>query len=109
MNDFGFIRAAAASISTRVANPTYNARTAIRNAIVEAEKKEVSLLVLPELSVSGYSCGDLFHQSLLLKKCEEEVAWLAELIHRKPVQLRHSHVGWRSQRNRTEDLPSGSR
>lgn len=87
MTDFGFIRAAAASISTRVANPTYNARTAIRNAIVEAEKKEVSLLVLPELSVSGYSCGDLFHQSLLLKKCEEEVAWLAELTYEKDMAV----------------------
>ena len=87
MTDFGFIRTAAASICTRAANPTYNTRTAISNAIIEAERQEVSLLILPELSISGYSCGDLFFQNLLLRKCEEEVAWLAEFSYEKNMAI----------------------
>ena len=87
MNNYGFIRTAAAPISTRVANPTYNTRTSIHNAVIEAESHQVSLLVFPELCVSGYSCGDLFGHGLLLKKCEEEVAWLAGLSYEKNMAI----------------------
>ena len=87
MNNYGFIRTAAASISTRVANPSHNVRTAIRNAVQEATEKGVCLIVFPELAVSGYSCGDLFGQSLLLKKCEEEISWLAEFSYEKNIAI----------------------
>ena len=68
----------AASIHTKVANPSYNVRTLIKEALCEAEVNEVSLVVFPELSVSGYSCGDLFSQNTLLRKCEDEISFLAE-------------------------------
>ena len=77
----------AASISTKVANPSYNVRTGIRNAILEAVENEVSLVVFPELSVSGYSCGDIFYQSHLLRKCEDEIAWLAEFSFEKDLAI----------------------
>ena len=75
------------SLQTRVANPTYNVRTCIKHAVDEALSNEVSLVVFPELSVSGYSCGDLFGQSLLLRRCEEEIAWLAEYSYEKDVAI----------------------
>ena len=87
MKNFGFIRTAAASIQTRVANPSFNVRESIRNAVLEAEGKGVSLLVFPELSVSGYSCGDLFGQSVLLKKCEEEIGWLSGFSFEKNMAI----------------------
>ena len=87
MNTFGFVRTAAASISTRVANPSFNVRTEISNAIIEASGQEVSLIVFPELSVCGYSCGDLFGQSLLIRKCEEEISWLAEFSFEKNMAV----------------------
>ena len=77
----------AAPINTRVANPTYNTRTSIKNAIVEAVEQEVSLIVFPELCISGYSSGDLFGHNTLLRKCEEEVAWLAEFSFEKDIVL----------------------
>ena len=87
MKNYGFIRTAAASISTRVANPSYNVRTSIKSAIEKAIENEVSIVVFPELCVSGYSCGDLFCQNLLLRKCEEEIAWLTEFSFEKDLTV----------------------
>ena len=75
------------SIRTRVANPSYNVRTSIKNAILEAVENEVSVIVFPELCVSGFSCGDLFGQNLLLRKCEQEIEWLAEFSFEKDLAI----------------------
>ena len=87
MNNYSFIRTVAAAIQTRVANPSYNVGTAIKNAVANAFVNKASLVVFPELSVSGYSCGDLFNQSFLLKKCEEEIARLAEFSKDKELAI----------------------
>ena len=87
MNNYGHIRVAAASIMTKVAYPSWNSRQPIRSLIDEAVEKEVSLIAFPELSISGYSCGDLFGQSLLLKRCEEEIASVAEYSFEKNLAI----------------------
>ena len=86
MNRFGFIRVAAARPCTKVANPTHNAQ-AIRSIIDEAFSNETSIIVFPELAISGYSCGDLFLQNLLLRRCEAEVAALAEFSYEKDMAI----------------------
>lgn len=86
MNGFGFIRTAAARIATKAANMTLNSE-AIMSIIDQAYAKEVSLIAFPELSVCGYSCGDLFGQSLLLKKCEAEIMRLAEYSYEKDMAI----------------------
>ena len=78
MENHGFIRTAAAVLNTRIANPAYNAGTASRLLIGKAAGMGVSLLVFPELSVTGYSCGDLFCNSALLRETERQVAGLVE-------------------------------
>lgn len=65
----GFVKVAAASPRQRVADCEYNGRQ-ILECIKEAEQAGVKLLVFPELSISGYTCGDLFLQDTLLKGCE---------------------------------------
>ena len=65
----GFIKVAAASPKLKVADCEYNGEQ-ILESIFEAEKKGVRLLVFPELSISGYTCGDLFLQDALLQGCE---------------------------------------
>ena len=87
MNNYGLIRVAASAIATRVACPVWNWENAIRPIIDEAGEKAVSLLVFPELCVSGYSCGDLFGQTQLLKKCEEQVAAIAEYSNEKNMAI----------------------
>ncbi|MCD8138168.1 MAG: NAD(+) synthase [Planctomycetaceae bacterium] len=62
----GFIRVAAASPAIRVADPHGNSE-AIVTVMREAEAEGVQLLCLPELCLTGYTCGDLFHQRPLLR------------------------------------------
>ena len=66
----GFLRAAAASIPVAVADPRRNA-AAICARIDQAHRAHAALLVLPELCVTGYTCGDLFLSALLLDAAEE--------------------------------------
>ena len=72
---FGFIKASAASPRVHLAQPSLNAGT-VRDKLAEAEAAGVQLLVFPELFLTGYTCGDLFSQQLLLDKTDEALAWL---------------------------------
>ncbi|MEG2181548.1 MAG: NAD(+) synthase [Oscillospiraceae bacterium] len=61
----GFIRAAASSPEIKVGDCKFN-RNSIFKAIDDAQVKQAALLVLPELCVTSYTCGDLFLQQHLL-------------------------------------------
>ena len=69
-NRFGFVKVAAATPLVRVADCRANAE-AISQMTKEAEQRGVSIVVFPELSITGYTCGDLFLQSHLLKASEK--------------------------------------
>ena len=77
MKNYGFIRTAAAVPAVKVADTIYNAEE-ICNLIGKAKESRTSLVVFPELCVTGATCGDLFRQSLLIKGAEEGVARIAE-------------------------------
>lgn len=62
---YGFVKTAAAVPKLKVAACSYNTQTII-NMINEAEAAGIELIVFPELSITAYSCGDLFHQEQLL-------------------------------------------
>ncbi len=66
---YGFIRVAAAIPMVKVADCKYNAQQ-IETQIAIAEGKGVQIIVFPELSITGYTCADLFGQSLLLEEAE---------------------------------------
>ncbi len=76
MKDYGFIRVAAAVPKVRVADVDANVREICRMTD-QAIAAGVSLLVFPELSLTGYSCGDLFGQDLLIRKAEEGTGIIA--------------------------------
>ena len=61
----GFIKTAAADISVRVADTEHNLKQ-IEGAISKADSLGVNLLVLPELCITGYTCGDLFFSEKLI-------------------------------------------
>ena len=67
-----FIRAAVATPKIKVADTEFNSE-AIVNLILEAEKNQVKILVLPELCVTGYTCQDLFLQKTLLAEAYKSV------------------------------------
>lgn len=66
---FGFVKVAAAVPPVRIADCRYNAEQA-ESLIAKAEGSGVQILVFPELNLTGYSCGDLFGQALLLEQAE---------------------------------------
>lgn len=61
----GFVKVAAGTPEIRVADCAFNTASTI-NLMKEAQKLGVRLLVLPELGLTGYTCGDLFFQPALL-------------------------------------------
>lgn len=62
----GFVRIAAISPESRVADVTFNTAHII-TAMHNARKQGAVLAVFPELAISSYSCGDLFRQQTLLE------------------------------------------
>lgn len=69
----GFIRAASISPSLRVADCAYNAEQII-DAMQAFAAENVHLLCMPELSLTGYTCSDLFLQEPLLRGAEKALA-----------------------------------
>ena len=67
---YGFVKVAAAVPAVRVADVTYNVQE-IEKLIALAEGEGVELLCFPELSLTGYTCQDLFQEQLLIMKSEE--------------------------------------
>ena len=86
MKNYGFIRTAAAVPVVRIADVTYNTAEICRLA-GEAFDKKVSLVVFPELSMTGYSCGDLFFQNLLVKGAEDGVRKVLEFSRGKDMTI----------------------
>ena len=62
----GFIKVATAAPEIRVADPMFNADAVIR-AMDEHARLGVKVLVFPELTLTGATCGDLFYQNTLLR------------------------------------------
>ncbi len=77
MNNFGFLRVAAAVPVVKVASVSHNTEEICR-LTAEAAAKEASVVVFPELSVTGSSCGDLFYQNFLVHEAENGVSQIAE-------------------------------
>lgn len=73
----GFIKIASAIPAVKVANCQYNIEQ-IESMVKSADKEGVEIIVFPELSVTGYSCQDLFRQRLLLEEAEYAVGDLLE-------------------------------
>ena len=67
--NYGFLRVAAASLKLKVANPSYN-KEEIKKAIDKALEEQARILVTPELSITGYTCADLFFTKALQNAAE---------------------------------------
>jgi NAD+ synthase (glutamine-hydrolysing) len=69
----GFLRVAVAVPPAQVADVPHNVG-AIEEALAEAASQGCRLVLLPELCVTGYSCADLFYQSLLLEQARQALS-----------------------------------
>ena len=66
---YGFVKVASAIPAVKVADCKFNAQQ-IDAQIAIADGKGVQIIVFPELCITGYSCADLFGQTLLLEESE---------------------------------------
>ena len=73
----GFISVACGAPKLRLADCAYNAEQSFQ-MMRSAEKAGVKVLVLPELGLTGYTCGDLFYQEALLREAEEGLKTVLE-------------------------------
>ncbi len=66
---YGFVKVAAAIPAVKVADCQFNSLEA-EKLIFKADEMGVDVIIFPELNITGYSCGDLFGQGLLLEEAE---------------------------------------
>ena len=77
MPNYGYVRVAAAVPKVEVGDPDRNLLEMLRIA-ADAAEQGVQLLVFPELCITGYTCGDLFRQTILLDAAEAALLAYAE-------------------------------
>ena len=80
----GFVKVAAAVPAVKVADVMYNVQE-IERLIAMADAEHVEVVVFPELSITGYSCQDLFRERLLLDKAEEGLLRLIDFTRKLDV------------------------
>ncbi len=76
MVNYGFVKCAIATCNSKLSNPN-SATEKIKGLVKEADLRDVKVLVFPELSLTGYTCQDLFGYSQLL---ESTMDCLKELV-----------------------------
>ncbi|WP_250277899.1 NAD(+) synthase [[Clostridium] colinum] len=74
---YGFVRVASATPNIKVSNCFYNAKNIIEY-IKKAHKNNVSLIVFPELCITGYTCSDLFLQDSLIQDSKKALKQILE-------------------------------
>ena len=80
----GFVKVSAISPKVRVADPDYNVKKIIE--YIEKEyRKGSKILVFPELSITAYTCGDLFLQNRLIKEALKALDKIVEITVGKKV------------------------
>lgn len=82
--DYGFIRVSVATPKLILANPSANAAE-IAVQVAKAYELGASVVLFPELCLTGYTCGDLFEQQILRASAEEALYSLAQNTSDYPV------------------------
>lgn len=94
--EYGFVKVASAVPTVKVADCRHNAGQ-MAEMIAEAANQNVEIIIFPELSITGYTCGDLFAQSVLLEEAEKSLEWLVAETQSLPVisivGIPHPHNG----------------
>lgn len=86
LNEYGFVRIAVASPELRIADVDFNVSEIIK-LTQEAIQNKASIALFPELSLTGYSCADMFFQSQLQKKAIDGLIKLANYTADNPIAL----------------------
>ena len=80
----GFVKVAVGTPEVRVADCVFNREKSLE-LILQAAEQGVKLLVLPELGLTGYTCGDLFYQRTLLDGAEKALEQLLKATEEREI------------------------
>ncbi|HOO62255.1 MAG TPA: nitrilase-related carbon-nitrogen hydrolase, partial [Bacillota bacterium] len=80
----GYVRVGACTPHLSLANPKSNAETILKE-LLNADANEVSILCFPELSLTGYTCNDLFFQRELQQETLDSLFWLLDESKNIPI------------------------
>ncbi len=75
MREYGFVRVGAAVPEIKVGNVFFNIEN-IKKCMKNSEERDIEITLFPELSITGYTCADLFHNSTLI---DEAIKGLIDL------------------------------
>lgn len=78
MNNYGYLRVAAAFPDVALADPATNSNR-IADMIRNLSQMGARLIVFPELCLTGYTCGDLFNQSIMLDTSLRQLGFLCQV------------------------------
>ena len=81
---YGFVKVAAAVPAVKVADVEYNVQQ-IESLIAQAEGRDIEVMVLPELCMTGYTCQDLFKEQALLDRAEQGVMRLLDFTRKLDI------------------------
>lgn len=84
MDEYGFVKVGAAVLELKIADVIYNVEK-IKDQVNLAIKKNIQILVFPELSLTGYTCGDLFHQDILINSAYKGLQELKNFSSHKKI------------------------
>ncbi|MDR1484569.1 MAG: NAD(+) synthase [Planctomycetaceae bacterium] len=84
MCEFGFVKVGAAVPVVKVADCGFNVQK-INELIIKAANDNIQIVAFPELSVTAYSCGDLFFQRTLIDQSENAIAELLRSTCELPI------------------------
>ena len=82
--EYGFIKVGTAIPAVRVGDVQYNTEQ-IEALLTQAEEAGIEIIVFPELSLTGYTCQDLFRQRSLLETIDAAVTHLLQSTLQKDV------------------------
>jgi len=80
----GFFKVAAAIPEVKVADCEFNALQ-IKKLLLEADQRQAGIVCFPELSLTAYTCGDLFLQQTLVDEAEKELQRLLSETAELPI------------------------
>lgn len=86
LKEYGLIRIAVASTELRIADVDFNITEILKISEI-AVQSNASIILFPELSITGYSCADLFFQSNLINKSITSLSKIIEFTSHNPIAI----------------------
>ena len=84
--EFGYVRVSAVVPELKVANPVFNTEVILKEMDI-LESKGVQIALFPELCLTGYTCGDLFLQDLLLESARDGLVKIKQATKDKNIYV----------------------